>query len=690
MRNSRKLILILLPAALVLTAGAAYLDHVLSRDDRIAATAAVDLDMVNVRDQILRFENENWRLPRTLDELVPHYVRKDQIYDGDALRYLYDAEQRTFRQVTGCVIRGLWTRTREPAALALPIPEPSIAEQRLTAFNWVFKQVRRYEREHGSLPLTLEKLVPMYLSSDQIVHRDRPLYAYHPEKRLLVQVIDSTDPAGGARIERKIPLVDLTVSAESDLKHGVAVTPRGPKLPAPPTGAIVFEAEHFTEMNWGWEVHPDPSASGGAYLHCWEGMTNGPAQLEHGAFNFWDVHEKRGDYTRLVYHVHVPKSGNYYVLGRMWTTDTHCSNAVNVGVDRDEHEYTSMGNRTPFRWVWSAKSRENSYLRKGDHFISIFIHEDGVRFDQFMLSEEMTYDGKAYRPNYVPGTKTAWRKKKGPSFHVSFDVKSQMISPANPPEVKVVLRRLRETAGEATLRVGLAGALPGGKDIPIAEHRVDLSKLPEVSFVPLSFSNLDLVRMSRREYLLKTELLQDGKVIASNRVTLLRPWVWEACGPFPYYGNHSTGPLDGAGELSKTSKRTWRPVEEKHIDHFGVLDFGLWCGASSLHAPQDKTIYARTRIMVPETGRYLFLIQTDDQMLLWVDGRLIYRFDSDWDLPVTRAARRRRIRLTAGAHELRMRVNQTHTRWQAAVRIRTRDDDLSHVIGLPEPTGEEK
>ena len=77
-------------------------------------------------------------------------------------------------------------------------------------------------------------------------------------------------------------------------------------------------------------------------------------------------------------------------------------------------------------------------------------------------------------------------------------------------------------------------------------------------------------------------------------------------------------------------------------------------------------------------------------MLLWVDGRLIYRFDSDWDLPVTRAARRRRIRLTAGAHELRMRVNQTHTRWQAAVRIRTRDDDLSHVIGLPEPTGEEK
>jgi hypothetical protein len=125
------------------------------------------------------------------------------------------------------------------------------------------------------------------------------------------------------------------------------------------------------------------------------------------------------------------------------------------------------------------------------------------------------------------------------------------------------------------------------------------------------------------------------------------------------------------------------------MDHFGVLDFGLWSGHASLHAPQDTTAYARTRIFVPETARYTLLVQTDDEMLMWLDGRQIYRFDTrgyQSYLPVTRSARRRRVRLPAGEHELRIRVNQTHTRWQAAVRIRTDKDELSHVVGLPVPT----
>jgi hypothetical protein len=119
------------------------------------------------------------------------------------------------------------------------------------------------------------------------------------------------------------------------------------------------------------------------------------------------------------------------------------------------------------------------------------------------------------------------------------------------------------------------------------------------------------------------------------------------------------------------------------MDHYGVLDFGLQTSGNSLHAMSYKTIYTRTCIHVPKEDDYLFLLQTDDEMLLWIDDRLVYRYNEDEDKPVTRSAERHRIHLTAGEHRIRMRVNQTEDRWQAAMRIRTKEDDLSDVTGLP-------
>ena len=686
MRRSTKLFIVLVPVVLIAGAGLVYLDHVLSRPDRIAATKAVKEEMVRVSDQILRFEEEHWRLPRTLDELMPEYVRSDQLSDADGSLYLYDPEERKLVQRRGCLIRGLISRRRSPAGVALPPLVPTVDERRRAEFDWVFAQVQRYEDAHGSLPMTLKALVPA-VSREQLVRWGRPAYLYDPVKRVLVQKVPENGPSGLKPMRAEIPVRDLTVSTEGAPRHSVALAPKGPALPEAPEGAIVWEAEHFSEMNWGWEVHLAPSASGGAYLHSWEGMTNGPAQQEYRVFDFWNLRPKE-DYTRLVYHVHVPKTGRYQLYGLMWTTDTHCSNALNVGLDEDSVDYTSMGNRTPFRWVWTRKSPGRRTLKQGDHFITVFIHEDGIRLDQFMLSPVEVDGGRAYRPNVLTGTGTAWQKKPGPAFHVSFDLNSQIISPTSTPECSVVLRRLRPGTGKATLRASLREGPSGDREVRLAEHNVDLAALPEVCFVPLSFDALERDLMYRREYLLVVELVVGEKVIATNRVALLRPWLWEACGPYPYYDNDASGPLDGVAALSKGSRFAWKPIEEKHMDHFGVLDFGLWSTGNSLNAPQNKTVYARTQIMVPETATYLFLIQTDDAMRMWLDGREVYRFDTNgWNgyYPVTRSARRRRIRLSAGAHELRIRVNQTHTRWQAAVRIRTKTDDLSHVIGLPGP-----
>jgi hypothetical protein len=440
-------------------------------------------------------------------------------------------------------------------------------------------------------------------------------------------------------------------------------------------------------MNWGWEVHPDPTCSGGAFLHSWEGMTNGPAQTSYGVFNFCDICPPR-EFTVLRYHFHLTRAGNYHVYGRMWTTDTHCSNNITVGIDQGGPYVGSMSNYTPFRWVWTEMNYSPVFLEAGDHFLHVFIHEDGIRLDQFLLSPTEVTDGEAYRANLLPGRGTSWEKKKGPPVHVSFDLKSMVMSPDSPPDSRVVLRRLRPGTGTVLLRVTLEAAAVGGRDWRVSEHKLDLSRLPEVCFVPLSFDDLDLSKLARREYMLRAELVSEDKTMASARVTLLRPFAWEACGTFDFLSNADAGPLDGTRELKPGGRHTWVPIKESSMDHFGVLDFGLHTIGNSLHAPQMKTIYARTRISVPKTDTYLFLVQADDQMLLWIDGKLVYQFEDYGERPVTRSAQRYKIPLSAGDHVLCMRVNQTDGPWQASVRIRTHYDDISSVVGLPGPQEE--
>lgn len=67
------------------------------------------------------------------------------------------------------------------------------------------------------------------------------------------------------------------------------------------------------------------------------------------------------------------------------------------------------------------------------------------------------------------------------------------------------------------------------------------------------------------------------------------------------------------------------------------------------HAPRYRTIYARTRIAAPETAEYLLKAQSDDEMLLWLDGRLIATIRGQ--NPVTRTAVCTRIKIEKGEHE---------------------------------------
>ncbi len=462
----------------------------------------------------------------------------------------------------------------------------------------------------------------------------------------------------------------------------------------PPKGALVFEAELYSETNYGWEVHRDPACSGGAYIHAKEGIANGPGQINNRIFNFYDIQEGT-EFTYLKHHFNLPEDGTYYVYGLMFTTGSHCSNCIVVGVDRGGpsgrgYSYSgwNMSNNTPFRWVWTRAGTAPVRLKAGDHYLHSYLHEDGIRVDQFALSPVPLQGGRAYKPNLVTNDGTAFRKKAGPPVHLTFDLKSMVVTPGMKLDCRLAIRKLRPTKGPATIRITLKEAGENGADLHIGPYNMELSELQELSFLPLDFSTHDLGKLPPREYLLTADAIAgDGKVLAQCRVPLMRPFTWQVYGPLPYLSNDQPGPLDADAEPGADARLKWGPFADSSWDHLGVMDFGLQATGNSLHAPEKVTAYARTEIVVPETDEYLLKIQSDDQMLLWIDGKEVYRHNRQ--SPVTRSVQRLKLRLEKGPHRVRIRVNnrafekQGDGRWQASLRFRTRDDLLSDVRGLP-------
>lgn len=554
----------------------------------------------------------------------------------------------------------------------------------------------RYEFEKGVLPESMQALVPKYLRSDQI-KSDVPLYDYDRDQRTIGMAEEAVIKG---IFTRKWPpkifvlpeLEELRVSPEpADLAVELLV-PKGPEFEDPPKGALVLEAELYSETNYGWEVRQDPTCSGGAYIHSKEGIANGPGQTHCRIFNFYDIKEGT-EYTYLKHHFNLPEDGTYYIYGRMWTTGSHCSNCIIVGVDRGGprngrgYHGSSMRNATPFRWVWTQAGKRPVHLKAGEHYLHSYLHEDGIRLDQFILSPVPIYGGGAYKVNLLTNNETSFQRKAGPPVDLTFDLKSMVVTSKLKPDCRLAIRKLRSSEGTAAVRIVILKAGTNGSDLDVGRYDINLSDLHELSFLPLDFEQLDIENLPRREYLLRAELTRNGEILAECQVPLMHPFSWEVYGPLQYLRNYQPGPLDAGAELKDDAGVKWTRFADSSWNHFGVMDFGLQASGNSLHAPVNVTIYARTNIVVPETGVYLLKIQSDDQMLLWIDGKEVYRHNAQ--APVTRSVKRLKLHLERGTRRVRIRVNNRgfseygDGRWQASLRFRTKDDLLSDIRGIP-------
>jgi hypothetical protein len=651
-------------------AGLLYCVHFyIGHPDRYAA-AKRRHQLTLVEAQILHYESDHGRPPATLQQLAPDYLRADEVQGPSGPIYVFDPIKRTLAEAEGSYIRGIIPYRMKPFGIV--IPGTTAPEDTAVAENQA----------------TEPEATPKQASPNTIVKTSEPAPSRPVEPE--IQVAQAHSPA---------PAPQPATSDVSEIRSSPAETPVEPQarpraeplalrqtaLADPPAGAFVFEAENFTETNYGWEAHVDPQSGGGAYLHTKEGVCNGPAQLHYMVGNFYDVHAKT-DHTFLRYHFNLSRAGTYYCYARMWTTDTHCSNHLCVDFDNDSRQ-GSLDNRTPFRWLWTPiDENPNNHdsphvLAKGDHYINIFIHEDGIRLDQFILSPtRIAEDQPPFKANFIPGHNTLWDKNDGPPAHLSVDLASAVISPDLPLNAKLVVRRLRNSTGTATLKVVLKNAGEKDGDFPVMDTEIDLSKLAELNFFPLSFKSLKLDQLPRREYMLQADLIRDNTSLASFNVVLAKPYAWELFGPGKYMTQDAQGPLDGDNAPKPDDTRKWTQIKDKSYDWFGVLDFGVEYGNNSKHAPQFQTVYARTRVNVPKDGNYLFKVMADDQMVLWVDGEEVFRINDV--LPVTRSARSFQHELKAGTHRIRMRINQTEGPWQAYLRIRTEDDATSDIVGL--------
>ncbi len=572
-------------------------------------------------------------------------------------------------------------------------PDRAVVERVKGDLLTVQDALLRFEYEHGYLPEELSALVPLYLRQDHLVGGREDTYVYERSARRLIRA-EALTVRGiwqrEIRLERALPaapdLQDVFLLEET---VDQLLVPVGPSLTQPPDGAFVFEGEWYSEMTYGWEVRADPASSRGAYIHCKEGIGNGPGQIHSGVYDFYNI-EESAEYSSLSYHIRIPTAGRYYLYGRMWTTGSHCSNIVIAGVNTTDpstassgdYAGASMANTTPFRWVWTAAGDRPHYLEAGDHKIHIFIHEDGIRLDQLALSPMPLEGDTAYEPNLYPNRGTAFAAAAETPVDLTFDLESVVLEPACPPRGNLVLRRVLPAEGLLMVDIYLDEAPTGREDGRLRHYELPLESLPEIAFLPLGLEGLELEGLPRREYLLRAVAKLGGEVVAECHVPLMRPFAWEVSPVFDFLEVNAKGPLDPGIAADAVE---WTPLACDKFDVFGVLDFGLQTTGNSLHASQWKTIYARTSIEVPTAGHYLFKIQSDDQMLLWIDGKLLHRHEQR--APVTRSAARPKISLGAGRHTMLMRVNQAGEsawhdgRWQATVRIRTLDDRLSTVFG---------
>ena len=455
-------------------------------------------------------------------------------------------------------------------------------------------------------------------------------------------------------------------------------------------GRVVWEAERGLNITRNYEIAPSPRErerlpelaqadqmfinldgwSGDGWIRCLEGAGGNHEWLggESGSI----------DIGRITYPIVVPKSGRYLLWARTWLTDK-CGDSYYVRFDngpRRMMEHPWEGVLGEWRlWFWLTDHNDPVYLDAGPHTLYVHPREDGVRIDQFCLMPEgADPPAGALTANVDP---LALARD---GAHVALSSESVIVDSAGDLHATVrVLRYGAEVRGVLRL-----DAEDGELDCP-ASLPVELLGDDRV-FVKDITVRLPTDAPCRERVLSAAFRPEGGGEDRVARLLMKKPWPWEIAGPLAAPQN--------VGRALAGKNVAWQSLPpEKLFNRYGTMDIEKAFGNATF-----GRIILRTRIRCDEAGTYLWLLNSDDKSVVWLDGRRVIA--NLLHAPAEGFLTRARVAVSAGEHELVAAVSQatfpdghiyngTQNFWLFRLRVRKEEHVPAPIIGLPwkEPPG---
>ncbi len=552
--------------------------------------------------------------------------------------------------------------------------------------------IARYAIDNSRFPTDLQELVPNYMSEGMTTfactRNDRAPIAWDPETGTL----EWSTPL---KIRSLLPREEMhslhvkKLPVKIDRITGERVFRQDPKAVKVGKEDIVLEPEMFHAMTYGWQVGEEEGASGHAYLHIPEGI--GALDYDKHIFDparragdFYNVGGDRRPAAATLYFM-APRAGRYYGYVRLKAQREHCSNIVKMLVNEETRDYRLLGHtyRQPFIWHWFEFRGGPVTLKNGLNSFTFLTYHDDVKIDQILLTRKYRYDIKeSTKKIFVGGhAEVSEIPEDVPPLCMSLQVETLKIGDKKDPEVSIHLHKNAPTAIDALLLTTLD--LPNGKKLT---SRRSITVREEDRLVRFPCETKLPRPLDRREYLLSCRLMLDGKEIALRTTVLMYDYDWSILGPLPYMSVFDKGPVEKDKTPAKSysfakKDHKWQKYDRKHTDHFCVMDFGKMFSGNVYNAKANTMLYAYTEVHAAQGGKYMMKIQADDNIVVWVNGKEVGRIIEYG--PAIRTAKEVPVTLQAGKNKILYRLNQRTHQWQAGIRIRTIEDQIADVVGVP-------
>ena len=443
---------------------------------------------------------------------------------------------------------------------------------------------------------------------------------------------------------------------------------------------IIMEAEHGANIRLNFEIEQREGASNGLALHYKEGAGG---EFGYGSATNPDIFIGRAEYTFTI-----DTPGQYYAAVRAFWIDK-CGNQVRGTFENTGKFLIHSSDQAPGtfkKWYWEYSPLFQ--LEAGRQTFTLFADEDGPFIDQVAIcrSDELDKMKKNIRESWpdrfcsdLPYAFTASISK--PTEFLAKDMTRSAV-------IWVRRHHKHEVKGTVIIKGPEGMTADPGLEIPVEFSESDILKPYKVLLkfpknTPRSEKKITVLTRNSK-----------GKVSSAAPFILARPYDWYVLGPFDCWTRVESKLANGSRvDLSKPIKSSegpqknlhWEQVGTGYFNEYQTIDFEKIYGQS-----MSKTAYLYTKINVPETKKYLMLINHDCALDLWIDSKPVFQ-DREHH-PAMGWLRQRNITLAKGEHTILVRSEQNdaidgyqQNYWLFRLRIRDAREKPSNITGVDLP-----